>query len=79
MRLLHFAPRLCWPLDTGAKLRNYHLARVLAERADVSLLAFDDHLPLSVESISAFEKMYQQVEAIPRDSAYTLAKVVRGL
>jgi sugar transferase (PEP-CTERM/EpsH1 system associated) len=79
VHVLQFAPRVCWPLDTGAKLRNYHLARVLAQRADVSLLAFDDHLPLSVESISAFEKMYQQVEAIPRDSAYTLAKVVRGL
>ena len=40
MRILQIAPRLCWPLDTGAKLRNYHLARVLAERASVSLLAF---------------------------------------
>jgi sugar transferase (PEP-CTERM/EpsH1 system associated) len=79
MRVLQFAPRVCWPLDTGAKLRNYHLARVLAQRADVSLLAFDHHLALSVESISAFEKMYKEVEAIPRDSAYTLAKVVRGL
>ena len=41
MRVLHFAPRVCWPLDTGAKLRNYHLARVLAQRAQVTLLAFD--------------------------------------
>lgn len=79
MRVLQFAPRVCWPLDTGAKLRNYHLARVLAQRADVSLLAFDDHLPFSAELISAFEKMYKLVEAIPRDSAYTSAKVVRGL
>lgn len=79
MRVLQFAPRVCWPLDTGAKLRNYHLARVLAQRGDVSLLAFDDHLPLSIESINAFEKIYKQVDAIPRDSAYTFAKVVRGL
>jgi len=79
MRVLQFAPRVCWPLDTGAKLRNYHLARVLAQRADVSLLAFDDHLRLSTELISAFEKMYKQVVAIPRDSAYTSTKIVRGL
>ena len=79
MRVLQFAPRVCWPLDTGAKLRNYHLARVLAQRADVSLLAFDDHLPFSAELISAFEKMYKQVVAIPRDSAYTVTKVLRGL
>lgn len=79
MRVLQFAPRVCWPLDTGAKLRNYHLARVLAQRADVSLLAFADHLPLSVEPTSALEKVYKQVVAIPRDSAYTSTKIVRGL
>jgi sugar transferase (PEP-CTERM/EpsH1 system associated) len=79
MRVLQFAPRLCWPLDTGAKLRNYHLARVLAERAHLSLLAFDDHLPFSAESGSALEKIYKQVFAIPRDSAYTSTKIVRGL
>ena len=79
MRVLQFAPRVCWPLDTGAKLRNYHLARVLAQRAEVSLLAFADHRPLSAESSSALERMYRQVIAIPRDSAYTSTKIVRGL
>ena len=79
MRVLQFAPRVCWPLDTGAKLRNYHLARVLGERAHLSLMAFDDHLPFSAESVSALEKIYKQVVAIPRDSAYTSTKLVRGL
>ncbi|MDX6528211.1 MAG: polysaccharide biosynthesis protein PslH [Blastocatellia bacterium] len=74
MRVLQFAPRVCWPLDTGAKLRNYHLARVLAERASVSLLAFTDHQQPS----DNLEKFYDQVIAVERDSAYTLAKVVRG-
>lgn len=35
-------PRLPWPLNTGAKLRNYHLARVLAHRTRISLLTFSD-------------------------------------
>jgi sugar transferase (PEP-CTERM/EpsH1 system associated) len=74
MRVLQFAPRVCWPLDTGAKLRNYHLARVLAERASVSLLAFTDHQP----SLGNLETFYDQVIAVERDSAYTLAKLVRG-
>jgi sugar transferase (PEP-CTERM/EpsH1 system associated) len=74
MRVLQFAPRVCWPLDTGAKLRNYHLARVLAERANVSLLAFTDHQPPS----DNLEKFYDRVIAVERDSAYTLAKLVRG-
>jgi len=75
MRILQFAPRVCWPLDTGAKLRNYHLARVLAQQARVSLLAFDDHQQVP---ISAIENPYEEVINVERDSAYTLAKVVRG-
>ena len=74
MRVLHFAPRVCWPLDTGAKLRNYHLARVLSEKADVSLLAFTD----AEQSLGELEKFYEQVIAVPRDPGYTLAKMIRG-
>ena len=74
MRVLQFAPRVCWPLDTGAKLRNYHLARVLAQRSRVSLLAFIDHEPSSPN----LEKLYEQVITVERDSAYTLPKVISG-
>jgi sugar transferase (PEP-CTERM/EpsH1 system associated) len=83
MRVLHFAPRVCWPLDTGAKLRNYHLARVLAERGQVTLLAFNDpnesSQELTRELLAPLENPYQQVIAVKRDAAYTFAKVVRGL
>jgi sugar transferase (PEP-CTERM/EpsH1 system associated) len=75
MRVLQFAPRVCWPLDTGAKLRNYHLARVLAHRARVSLLSFIDH----EQSLVHLDDVYQQVITVQRDSAYTFAKVVRGV
>ena len=74
MRVLQFAPRVCWPLDTGAKLRNYHLARVLAQRSRVSLLAFIDHQ----QSSPNLEKLYEQVITVERDSAYTLPKVISG-
>jgi polysaccharide biosynthesis protein PslH len=43
LRVLHFVPRLCWPLNTGAKLRNYHLARELSRRAKITLLAFSEN------------------------------------
>src|SRR5260370_9661339 len=57
MRVLQFAPRVCWPLDTGAKLRNYHLARVLAQKARVTLLPFTDH----DHSLGNLEKAYDKV------------------
>ncbi|HEY6331599.1 MAG TPA: glycosyltransferase [Blastocatellia bacterium] len=41
-RILFFAPKECWPPDTGAKLRNYYLARDLAQEAEVTYLSFDD-------------------------------------
>jgi sugar transferase (PEP-CTERM/EpsH1 system associated) len=74
MRVLQLAPRVCWPLDTGAKLRNYHLARVLSENARVALLAFNDPDAPLVD----FEKPYEQVVAVARDRGYTPAKILRG-
>lgn len=74
MNLLQFAPRLCWPLDTGAKLRNYHLARVLSTRARISLLAFAEQ----DESTSDLEKVYERIEVVPRLGAYSFGKVLRG-
>jgi sugar transferase (PEP-CTERM/EpsH1 system associated) len=75
MRVLQFAPRVCWPLDTGAKLRNYHLARVLARNARVLLLAFTDH----DQSHGSLADVYDRVITVARASAYTPAKVARGL
>lgn len=72
--MLQFAPRVCWPLDTGAKLRNYHLARVLAQHAGVSLVAFTD----PGISSDGLRDLYDQVTTVARDSSYTPAKVARG-
>lgn len=74
MRVLQFAPRVCWPLDTGAKLRNYHLARVLSERAQMTLLTFDDNS----EPPDNFEGPYKQVVLVKRDPGYTPTKILRG-
>ena len=73
MRVLQIAPRVCWPLDTGAKLRNYHLARVLSKHAAVSLLAFTDGTASS-DGLGS----YDDVIVIPRDRGYTPAKILRG-
>jgi polysaccharide biosynthesis protein PslH len=50
-RILFFAPKECWPPNTGAKLRNYYLARDLSRNAEVTYLAFaDDETQPAVKS-----------------------------
>src|ERR1044071_5724796 len=72
MRVLQLAPRVCWPLDTGAKLRNYHLARVLSREAQVTLLAFGDSVSAELQDV------YDKVVTVPRGSGYSLGKLLRG-
>jgi polysaccharide biosynthesis protein PslH len=72
MRVLQLAPRVCWPLDTGAKLRNYHLARVLSGDARVSLAAFGD------SSSTELRDVYAEIVTVPRGSGYSLGKLLRG-
>ena len=74
MHLLQFAPRVCWPLDTGAKLRNYNLARALSAQAQVSLLAFAE----GDQSAAELDKVYERVVSIPRTGAYSVGNVLRG-
>jgi sugar transferase (PEP-CTERM/EpsH1 system associated) len=75
MRVLHFAPRVCWPLDTGAKLRNYHLAKVLSEQASITLLAFSD----PEQTFGNLKSFYERVISVPREPGYTISKIARGL
>ncbi len=74
LRLLQIAPRLPWPLDTGAKLRNFHLARVLSRQATVALLAFDGE-QRSGDELNA---VYDSVSSVPREGHNSLAKMLRG-
>ena len=40
MRILFVSPRQCWPPLSGAKLREYHLARALSRYADLTHVFF---------------------------------------
>ena len=37
MRCLYFSPRICWPLISGAHLRDFYFARQLARNAQLKL------------------------------------------
>jgi sugar transferase (PEP-CTERM/EpsH1 system associated) len=74
MSVLQFAPRVCWPLDTGAKLRNYHLARVLSQKIRITLLAFVGREMHSPE----LKAVYKRIEMVKRDEGYSFGRVLRG-
>src|SRR6185369_1737564 len=73
MRLLQVAPRVPWPLDTGAKLRNYHLARALAAHLSITLVAFGDDT-----SNGQLKEAYQRIVTVPRNEAYSVGSMLRG-
>lgn len=41
MRILFFSPRDCWPADTGARLRDFHLASQIARHEQLTYLGFE--------------------------------------
>ena len=72
LSLLQFAPRVPWPLDTGSKLRVYHLAQALATKMSVTLLAFGAERPQQSTG------PYKRVLTVPRDENYSVSNMVRG-
>jgi sugar transferase (PEP-CTERM/EpsH1 system associated) len=85
MRILYFAPKECWPPDTGAKLRNYYLARELASRASLTYLGFSEDNSLSSDtgrdisdSLARLETVCERVVIVPRKSGYEPLKIIRG-
>lgn len=78
MRILYFSPRECWPRDTGAKLRDYYLASQLAARCPVTYLGLRDLSEASTE-LPPRESGFAGYHSVPRESTYTVSKLVRGL
>jgi len=77
LRILYFSPRDCWPLTTGARLRDYHLAQGLAVHSQLSYLALTAPgapRPAPLPPEAGFEQIL-----IERDASYTPAKLLGGL
>jgi len=73
LRVLQVAPRVPWPLDTGAKLRNFHLARAVAGSISVTLLAFGEG-----QSSDQLQEAYQRIVTVPRNERYSVGNILRG-
>jgi glycosyltransferase involved in cell wall biosynthesis len=82
MRILYFSSRECWPVNSGARLRDYHLARQLAGHASVTYvgLAYPgaDQYEQPGEGLPPPEQVFEQVIRIPKARAYTPVNLVRG-
>lgn len=77
MRLLFLSPRQCWPPQSGAKLREYHLLRALGQQADVDYAYFlDPAMPAPEPATFAF---CSSVTGIPKPAMYRPGQVARGL
>ena len=76
MRVLYFSPRDCWPVTTGARLRDFHLARQLALKATLTYIGF-------VTGEAKRERLEplcnSEIVLVPRHPGYAPINLVRGL
>ena len=77
MRILFVSPRQCWPPQSGAKLREYHFLRALAEAHEVTYVHFTE--PGAQPLTTADLPFCRAVAAAPKPPAYSAAQLLRGL
>lgn len=87
-RILYFAPKECWPPSTGAQLRNFYLARELANGGErVTYLGFSDERARAADQSDTYQfenrnpvgEWCDELITVPLDSSYTPGKLARGL
>ncbi len=82
MRVLYFSTRFCWPITSGAHLRDFYLARQLAAKSTLTYLGLDREMDGPVGS-----SRRERLEALPdsemvrvrRKAGYGAIDLVRGL
>lgn len=77
MNLLFVSPRQCWPAASGAKLREYHLARALGSRARLHYVFFS--APHGKPPTQADLPFCAEITELPPARSYTPGKIVRGM
>ena len=77
MRILFVSPRQCQPAVSGAKLRDYHFARGLGTRSELTYVSFTDP---GTPGLSRAEMPFcARVVQVPQPRMYTPSKVLRGV
>jgi glycosyltransferase involved in cell wall biosynthesis len=77
MKSLYFASHKIWPLNSGARLRDYQLAQQLAVRSSVT---FVEMLPVSEgHQNPPGDAVFADIVTLEKDETYSLSKIVKGL
>jgi glycosyltransferase involved in cell wall biosynthesis len=77
VRLLFLSPRQCWPSTSGAKLREYYLARALSRFTELTYVYFSE---AGSEPLTARELPFAaHIIAVPMPPVYGPWKVLRGI
>lgn len=77
MRILFISPRQCWPVLSGAKRREYHLARALGLRASLTYVFFSEPGVATPDRMDL--PFCEEIIAVPQPRRYNAARVLRGL
>lgn len=77
MRILFFCPHYLWPINTGARLRNFYLANALAQQCSVTLVQLLQ--PGEVPPDSEVTPSFERILSFRKDKSYTLGKILGGL
>ena len=83
MRILYFSNRECWPVNTGARLRDYHLAAQLSRHAQVTYFGLsypgDPAYTEANDGLPPPDAVFERMLIVPKARAYAPMNVLRGL
>jgi sugar transferase (PEP-CTERM/EpsH1 system associated) len=76
LKILFLCPQPLWPVNTGARLRNFHLANALCSHAEVTVLhaVHPADIPAKAPASS-----FQNVLSAARGNSYTFLNILRGI
>jgi polysaccharide biosynthesis protein PslH len=77
VRVLFLSPRESWPTTSGARLRDFHFARALAARSELTYIYFAADPTQSTLASQLVQA--KRVLAIASPRKYTPAKILRGV
>ncbi|HQH27841.1 MAG TPA: glycosyltransferase, partial [Oligoflexia bacterium] len=79
MKIALFTPYLPYPLDSGGKIRSWHLLRALAKRFEVALYTFYDCEPPPASAVKAVEESCVSVTFFSRARDWSKRGLIKSI